>query len=343
MIILRQKYFSSQLEDREYSIVGDLIKYRKSGAKRVIKKNIGEARRKLADKALEKNRENIAKQREALINSNATDRVLLDYIPGTKEEYNKLKSHLKHKKNVAIFDKTGSKIKNRVIDESAGFTYSDPKGVVNNIEESVKDAKKRLGGNRKAERRIKSNKSNKGYLQLVKYGKDKDGIIVLGKNSKTPSTLAHEWGHNKNRITNNREQRRREKFGRKDGSILDKIRGSRAVLNEEVKASKNGLKEMESVLGRKATDLEKESLNAAADTYKYSGRGETWAKIADMINIPSRKSTAGTSFAGSTRKEQLSMPEGKTGIWIQRKVLGRAREPYKIFPKVDYKPTKFIK
>ena len=212
----------------------------------------------------------------------------------------------------------------------------------------------RAGGSSLGNNKIPENKYSGITGQLIReqrFACGKDGLIMLTGNSKSPAVLSHEYGHNLNYRDQNLARKMRdvgEKGVQKNptGVFSNGLYGATA-LNEEVTASRRGLKQMEGVLGRSATAQEKLGLNAAADTYKYHGRAGTYQALADKINIPSRRSSAGNTFSGYTVKEQLSTknnwPKFRFGGKVIPALPGRAIKPKPILPEVNYTPTQFIK
>ena len=334
MIMLKQRLFTTNplntvvdaAKEKEFGLASDLVKYRKSGIKRVLKKNIGETRRKLADKAIEKSRTSEATYKKATKELKRTGEKILKNKE-TKAEYNKFKNYIKHNKNIAVLDKNGTKFLNKEIKDNTACTNADPKSSIEKIRNKIKLIE---GKGKKIKKQFRSDPSNKAAYHSIKYGERKDGVILLGE--KYPSMLGHESGHNTNSHTNRRVWKRRQKLSaNQEKSILSQIRADRAILKEEIEASKHGLKEMESVLGRKATETEKAALNIAADTHKYNQKAKLWGRVADKINIPSRKKGSGAQFATRTVKEQRAMKNRRERPGIQ-------------LPEIkDYKPTQYIK
>lgn len=308
------------LEQRDYALIPDLIKYRKSGFRRVWKKNIGESRRKLADKALEKNRKAVAYNQEAI---KALKNVKSELHQNTRD-YKELRDHIRNKENFLVVDRPNTLLR---VNESSAFTVGNPDEVYKVYNDFINNTIKTKS--KKTIARTRSDPEYKPLFQFIKYGKGKKGIISVTGTNQNTATLAHEYGHNINRIKNNIPSKLRNKF--RDNPII----GPTIVLNEEIAASKNGLKEMSSVLGRRPTALEKQALNIAADSYRTSRDARFWGRVADKVNIPSRRSTTSNSFSGFTVKEQLATPG-----FISP---GRAQIPRPLLPTVEYTPTRYIK
>ena len=223
---------------------------------------------------------------------------------------------------------------NPKVGENLGFTLKD-------ISETRKDLEKKIRN------KFYSPEQRATSKRTLREIRGKDGLIVVTGNNKSPATLSHEYGHNLNKPGTAKKIRDlgESQMQANPGSVMSTALGNAAILNEEVTASRKGIKELERITGRAARPEEKQMLNMAADTYKYGGKTETWQKLADKLNIPSRRSGGPNKFSGYTVKEQRAMPNEVRLDFFRRtrNIPGRARIPNEIYPTVNYTPTRYIK
>ena len=272
-MIIRRKYYSdftsSELEQREYGIVSEL---HHSGAKRVYKKYVGRARKKLAQKIQDSMDLDEMKRQEAMSKFMVGERVNNPEL---------------EKKMIKEAEKRGAKVFDKDIDGIGGSYTFDAKtakktGIAN--EEELGNVKYGIVHPKGKGAEVLGHEV--GHVDNAESGKKKWDI--LGKIKKKINKVANDPMTRGEMNIATYYENNDGAVGLKEGA--KRFLKKKAIDIEEGNASRKSLKFLkDSGASKDEIKIAERNLKLAGDTYKYGDKKYYKVPIMNKIQIPSRR------------------------------------------------------
>lgn len=300
--ILKPWEKEGKLKEKEFGVVSDLIH---SGLPRTYKKYVGRARRDLGNKI----ENSIERDTKRLENIRNTPRKFI-HNRKSGETLNKVA------KNEGIKINTGSdrEILNTIMSNEkvnlsgrADFTLPSKK-VKDKIEETIEEVYKTINpGKTPSKKEIKhiiDNEADEFIRGAYNDSKSYRAIVQLGDRAvgESPEILAHEIGHNisnkslvgklidKASVNNfkNYDPKKNDNSGKGIMTGIKNYIKQKAVVSNESRANKEGLKLLKKDLSPEEIKSAEENMNRSLDKYRNDGKLFYKKPLWRSIQIPSR-------------------------------------------------------